>query len=97
MAKLVRDRIPQIMLDKGGDPHISFAKTDDEYLKLLKDKLREEAAEYAGSGKPEELADILEVVEAICRLKGYRKMDIEAIKNSKAMERGKFDKRIILE
>jgi predicted house-cleaning noncanonical NTP pyrophosphatase (MazG superfamily) len=100
MAKLVRDRVPQLLLDQGKDPHIRFAN-DDEYWKMLKDKLSEEVEEFKGAETPDkqkdELADLLEAVDAVMKFKCWKKMDIEAVKNSKAFERGKFEKRMILE
>lgn len=50
--------------------------SDEEYGKALEDKLREEAEEFIESENPEELADILEVVVAICESRGipFREM-----------------------
>ena len=45
----------------------------------------------------EEIADILEVFEAICDYKKFGKEDVDRIKTKKAEERGKFKERIVLE
>jgi len=94
--KLVRDKIPEIMKAKGENPIVHIA-SDEEYSKKLQDKLREEVAEFIGSSEPEELADIIEVVYAICDLKKIDKKQLEDIRIKKAEERGGFSKRIILD
>jgi len=45
-------------------------------------------------GDPEELADVVEVVEALKKLHEYS--DVESIRQKKLEERGGFDKKIIL-
>lgn len=45
----------------------------------------------------EEVADILEIVDAICEYKGFDKEDLQKTKEKKAEDRGKFKDRIILE
>ncbi len=94
--KLVRDKIPEIVQKEGKTPKTHVAD-DAEYEKRLREKLREEAAEYYASGREEELADVLEVVHAICKAKGTSVSKIEAIRIKKAEERGSFDKRIVLD
>jgi predicted house-cleaning noncanonical NTP pyrophosphatase (MazG superfamily) len=69
-GKLVRDKIPQIIRSRGLEPVIHTADTE-EYAVRLRDKLREEAAEFVASDDdPEELADILEVLYALARRAG---------------------------
>ena len=53
--------------------------------------------EYLESERGEELVDIIEIIYAICQLKGLGKEELEEIREHKARERGRFDKRIILE
>lgn len=95
-AKLVRDKIPAIMRQKGGRPRTRQARRA-EYGQLLKAKLREEVEEFLTSDDMAEVADILEVLEAICAHKGFDESQIVAFKTAKARERGGFKKRIILE
>lgn len=94
--KLVRDNIPEIIRSKGTEPIIHVA-TEEEYRQKLKEKLLEEVNKFNEAESPEEMADVLEVIDAIMEFKGYKKEDVEAIKNKKAEERGGFRKRIILD
>ena len=69
--KLVRDRIPEIIKGAGKTP-TSRAAAADEIRRLLEGKLQEELDELCESGanRPEELADILEVVLALAAEEG---------------------------
>ena len=94
--KLVRDKIPQYIIKKGAKPiyHIADKK---EYWKKLKQKLSEEVKEFQKDESMEELADVLEVIDAIIKYKGFNKIELSRIKKNKAEERGKFKDRIILD
>jgi len=94
--KLVRDKIPEIIKEKGKVSQTHIAN-DKEYWEKLKEKLTEETNEFFKENNEEELADILEVIEAICKFKRYNKKKIEEIKKEKANKRGGFDKKIILD
>ena len=94
--KLVRDKIPEIIKNKGESVKIHIAD-DVEYWQKLKEKLLEEINEFAESESIEEIADILEVIEAISDFKNFDKEELQNIKNKKADERGKFKDKIILE
>ncbi len=94
--KLVRDKIPEIIKSKGKIPVVRFAG-DSEYFEKLKQKLLEETSEFLEKEKEEELADILEAVYAICDYKKIKKSSLEKLRKKKAIERGAFKKRIILE
>ena len=96
MPKLVRDRIPEIMRAAGKEPKTHIAD-EEEYWKRLKEKLREEAAEFTADEKEEELADVFEVVRAIAEFKKFDLENIEAMREKKAKERGGFSKRIVLD
>lgn len=94
--KLVRDNIPEIIRKKGGMPIFHVAE-DMEYWQKLLAKLLEEFTEFKADESLEEFADILEVVEAIALYKKFDQKIIEQTKVKKAEERGKFNKRIILD
>jgi predicted house-cleaning noncanonical NTP pyrophosphatase (MazG superfamily) len=93
--KLVRDKIPEIIKKSGYKPIIYIAD-DEEYIKRLYDKLIEEIEEFKENPSPEELADILEVCDAIMVYFGISSDDVKEIKNKKFEERGGFSNKIIL-
>ncbi|MBU4116201.1 MAG: nucleoside triphosphate pyrophosphohydrolase [Nanoarchaeota archaeon] len=94
--KLVRDKIPE-EITKRGAQSITHIAGDLEYWNKLKDKLQEEVNEFLNESNNEELIDILEVIEAICKFKGIKKQELKIIKENKANKKGKFDKRVILD
>lgn len=94
--KLVRDQIPDIIRAKG-ERVTAHVASDDEYWVMLKEKLQEEVVEFLDSASIEELADILEVLDAIVEERGWERDIVTAVQHKKAMERGRFTKRIILE
>ena len=59
MGKLVRDKIPQIIIADGRTP-IVRTLSDEEYLSELDRKLNEEVAEYQADKSLEEIADVLD-------------------------------------
>ncbi|HBP01143.1 MAG: hypothetical protein UY41_C0012G0002 [Candidatus Moranbacteria bacterium GW2011_GWE1_49_15] len=95
MAKLVRDKIPEIIEGNGEIPVVRIANNE-EYGKKLKEKLVEEVQEYFESESFEELADILEVVHALCDYKDIPREKLESIRAEKAEKRGAFKNKIIL-
>ena len=93
MGKLIRDKIPEIIEADGKTP-ITRILEQDEYLSELDRKLDEEVAEYQSDKSLEEMADVLEVLFAICEGRGYSIEDLMATKQKKQEERGGFQKRI---
>ena len=89
MGKLVRDKIPQIIKDAGKTPIIEIL-SDEDYLEELDKKLNEEVAEYQVDKSIEEMADILEVLYAICEARGYSVEQLIQVKAKKQEERGGF-------
>lgn len=63
---------------------------------LLRAKLYEEAGEYASSGDPAELSDVLEVVYALAALHGLTPEELEKQRSEKAAEQGGFTKGAVL-
>ena len=94
--KLIRDKIPDIIKQKGGTP-VTHIATPDEYEKKLRDKLVEEVKEFLDSSNPEELADIMEVIYALSGRLGVDKKALEDLRKRKADDRGGFEQGIILE
>lgn len=95
-SKLVRDKIPEIIKKKNAVP-ITHIASDEEYWQKLKEKLQEEVDEFMKDSNDEELADILEVVYAICDFKEIDKNKFELLRKKKAEERGGFKDKIILD
>ena len=60
-------------------------------------KLLEEVEEYRADGSIEEMADVLEVLQAICLARGYTLQQLEKVRFEKARKRGGFNKRIYWE
>ena len=94
--KFVRDRIPEIIAASGKSCSVRVLG-DDEYLQMLDEKLNEETAEYQESKTLEELADILEVIEALVIARGYTVEDLLRAKAEKQRVRGGFRQKILLE
>jgi predicted house-cleaning noncanonical NTP pyrophosphatase (MazG superfamily) len=94
--KLIRDKIPEIVKAKGitATTHIADEK---EYAEALAKKLHEEADEFNEKPSVEEAADIMEVLMAVAKLNNIDLSKLEETRQNKALERGAFDKRIILE
>ena len=93
--KLVRDRIPEI-IEGDGKTCVCETLSDEAYIRLLDQKLNEELAEYQESKSLEELADLLEVMWAVVRARGWTLDELEQVRADKAAERGEFAKKILL-
>ncbi len=92
-GKLVRDRIPEIIKESGRDP-LTGILSEEEYIKELDKKLLEEVNEYLADKSIEEIADVIEVLLAICKARGYDKEKVETLRLQKKEERGAFENRI---
>ena len=93
--KLVRDRIPEI-IEKSGKKYTVETLNDSDYLTMIDKKLDEELAEYHKDQNIEELADLLEVIYAATKVRGYSIEDLEKVRVEKTEKRGGFDKKILL-
>ena len=93
--KLVRDKIPQIIAASGKNC-VTEVLQEDAYLQKLDEKLGEELAEYQESKSLEELADLLEVMAAVVKARGYSWEELERIRARKREKRGGFEERILL-
>ncbi|MDR2828417.1 MAG: nucleoside triphosphate pyrophosphohydrolase [Acholeplasmatales bacterium] len=94
--KLVRDEIIKI-IERDGHTCKSRILSSCEYLECLNKKLEEEVNEYLLSNEVVELADIMEVIEAILEAKKIDKIEFEKIKTTKFNKNGGFSKKIYLE
>ena len=93
--KLVRDNIPEIIRNNNETPIIKIL-SNDEYLRELKSKLQEEVDEFLASNDITELADILEVVDALSTANNSSLNEVMDIKIRKAEKNGKFENKIFL-
>jgi len=93
----VRDKIPELLKREGRNFKLVEIKDDNDFFLLLLKKLKEEVNEFLVNNDPEEIADILEVLETILRVKGWNENYIRRIKERKKAERGGFDKRYLIE
>ena len=93
--KLVRDRIPEIIA-ADGKTCICETLSDEDYLYLLDQKLNEELAEYQEIKSLEELADLLEVIQAVVKARGWTLEELEQVRADKATKRGGFEKKLLL-
>ena len=94
--KLVRDKIPRIIRESGKRCKVRKLSPE-EYAEKLVQKLEEELQEFIESRDKEELADMLEVIEAIAKDLGTSWEEIERTRTSKRSNRGGFIRKILLE
>lgn len=93
--KLVRDNIPAIIQAKGAACETEIL-SDAVYLRLLDAKLDEELTEYHQDQNIEELADLMEVIYACAKARGYTVAELESVRAEKAAKRGGFARKILL-
>ena len=98
-GKLVRDKIPEIIKNNGEEP-ITRILNAEEYKKELEIKLLEECNEVLEANSKdrlEELADLLEVAQALAKLEDSSLEEVSRIAEEKCEKRGAFAERIYLE
>ncbi|WP_221563539.1 nucleoside triphosphate pyrophosphohydrolase [Alkalihalobacillus sp. TS-13] len=97
--KLIRDRIPEI-IENGGDSYQTRILDKTAYIKALEEKAFEELKEYQGAADAEEaleeLADLMEVIHALIKVRGFTVDELESVRKSKTEKRGAFSERIFL-
>jgi predicted house-cleaning noncanonical NTP pyrophosphatase (MazG superfamily) len=99
--KLVRDKIPEVVGEiTGKEVKTRILENDEEYIKFLMKKVEEEAHELANAeGKEhiiEEVADVLELIDAILEFNGVDMKTARKVQKEKAGKRGGFKKRILM-
>lgn len=97
--KLVRDKIPEL-LDKNGGETETEVLDSKKYIACLFNKLKEECEEVITADSKEnlaeELADLLEVMQAISNAYNVDFDKIEKIRLNKKEKRGGFERKIFL-
>ena len=92
------EKIQQEKAEKRGkfEKNLFLIESDEKFLVEIEKKLSEEVVEYQKDRKPDELADILEVIYRIAKLRGISKEELEKIRIKKLEERGGFEKNLFL-
>jgi predicted house-cleaning noncanonical NTP pyrophosphatase (MazG superfamily) len=98
-GKLVRDKIPEIVREAGGDPRTAVLG-DEAYTMALRAKLLKEVEELLAAPddkRIEEVADVVEVLYAIVEHYGLDWDEVEVEGLRKRHENGGFEGRVWLE
>lgn len=94
--KLVRDKIPE-NINSMNDRKCNYKiLTEEEYIQELDKKLFEEAHEFIEEHSVEELADLMEVIFAIMKVKNISMKELENIRELKNNKKGSFNDKIYL-
>lgn len=98
-GKLVRDQVPRLVREAGH--HVQFREAAPaERAAYLKRKVADEAAELLAADpgqEREEVADLLEALETLLRVRGYDRDDLKLVKEAKRKRRGGFERFLIVE
>ena len=94
--KLVRDKIPENINSMEGRKATWRIMDDEEYIKELNKKLLEEAHEFIEENAVEELADIMEVIQSIMRVKNISYEELKKVQALKREQKGGFYNRVYL-
>lgn len=94
--KLVRDKIPQVIVEDGRKPIFHYA-TSREYKRELFRKVIEELEEFREEPCLEEAADLIEVVHTLIESHGFNFADVVETGMAKAKLLGGFNRGIILD
>ncbi|MEK6976625.1 MAG: nucleoside triphosphate pyrophosphohydrolase [Candidatus Thermoplasmatota archaeon] len=98
-GKLVRDQVPRLVREAGHQVQFREASLD-ERPRYLKRKVADEAAELLAADpgqEREEVADLLEALESLLRVRGYDRDDLKLVKEAKRKRRGGFERFLIVE
>ena len=93
--KLVRDKIPEVINATGKACAVEVL-SNEQYLEMLDKKLLEELTEYQKEQNLEELADLLEVLFATVKARGYSIEQLYQVCDEKRNARGGFEKKLLL-
>lgn len=96
--KLIRDRIPEI-IEQDGKQYAVETMSPGAYQEALLEKLVEEAQEAQKADESHlktELADLLEVIDALLLQRGISRQAVRSEQRQRRRERGGFEKRLKL-
>jgi len=96
--KLIRDKIPEIIENAGGDYKIRVLNKK-EFEKELKKKLIEEAKELSKAPEEKVLNELADVLELLKSISSFYKIDFKKVERKqikKRKERGGFKKKLFL-
>lgn len=97
--KLCRDRIPQIIKEKGFDCHIRVVDHD-EYKREIVRKVFEEASGVSNHSDHEdlvaEIADLMITLDAVKKEFGVTEEEVSRAINKSLAEKGAYDERLYL-
>jgi predicted house-cleaning noncanonical NTP pyrophosphatase (MazG superfamily) len=98
-GRLVRDQVPRLVREAGHS--VAFREVaGEERARFLKRKVAEEAAELLAAGpgeEREEVADLLEALEALLVERGVPREDLKLVKEAKRRRRGGFERCFVVE
>lgn len=98
-GRLVRDLVPRLVKEAGHQLAFRELAAEDQ-PRFLRQKVLEEAKALqdapAGHEK-EEIADLLEALEALIRVRGYGREELKAVKDGKRKRRGAFERCYVVE
>lgn len=95
--KLVRDKIPQEINNLPNKKCKYYVMDDKKYNKELDKKLLEEVNEYKADHSIEELADVMEVLNAIIEFRNISQKELNTVMENKRNKKGAFKDKIFLE
>lgn len=97
--KLIRDKIPEIITMTGKQAKTTTL-SDEDYVRELQKKTKEELQEYLTSENDQEaldeLADLLELIHALAKVHGSSIEAVEEAREAKTAQRGGFDEKVFL-
>jgi len=94
--KLVRDSVPEEIIQSGDSCVHCVLEDEDEYRFALDEKLDEEIVDYQISKDISELSDVLEVIHAIVEARGMTFEELDEMRLKKREKRGGFTKRFLV-
>lgn len=94
-GKLVRDRIPEI-IEADGIVCVWESLSDEDYLIMLEKALRDGAEEFQLNKSLEKLADLMEMIHAVVKARGWTWEELERRRADKSAKQGGFERKILL-